>query len=87
MTLEIYSIPTELIIKLPRITKQTLLDYLAHECVCEHITYAHTMNKLFRPDTLTTEVAFTDCRVCECKMFKRDNLKYLEKLTYARDSL
>ncbi len=60
--------------------KEIVLDVLRKVCVCEHIGYKHYMYQQENLMTMNREIIFTDCNACGCKMFKQDNLRYLESL-------
>lgn len=52
-------------------------------CLCTHLSWRHTGFTIRRPDRMEDEMTFGACdkNFCECVTFKRDNLKYLEKLS------
>jgi hypothetical protein len=51
------------------------------DCRCGHKALSHVCHTYKHYDGMLDSVVFAECnRECSCRMFKRDNLKWLEKL-------
>jgi len=83
---EVFEIRWEEIVRTTS-AKEVVVKVLKKACVCEHIGYYHHMYQQENLMSMNREIIFTDCQACRCKMFKQDNLRYLEELSSARDTL
>lgn len=78
---ELYSIRWDEMVKL---SKGEISDLLyGKSCVCTHLSGNHMSYTLNVPAVMEQQIVFIDCKAysCECPMFKRDNLRYLEDLS------
>jgi len=64
------------------------IDLLNLECLCSHKAIAHHSMEYRNVNEMSEEYVFLRCRIsCDCKMFKVDNLIYLERVASERASL
>lgn len=80
---EVYTMPYSTIVQTPNVNELGL-KLIKKECICGHLAYWHVYQEHDDYMKLEKQFAFLECRMrCRCKMFKQDNLKYLEELASA----
>lgn len=77
-----FTIPFHIMVRGTKEEYKNYVDGLLRQyCVCNHIAAAHFFETIKHVNIMCDEIRFVQCKVrCSCRIFKRDNLRYLENL-------